>query len=170
MRPRLYSIRYPTVAAPVLVLPRLVRPWAWAGAWAGAGDDATPTSELESTHAHVLAAFRRIEAGGRRRVVAVLGDSAGGNLALGLVLTLQAQGVPRDRLPSLCLLSPWVDPFSVSLSRPPVPAVHSSSSNNRDMLSPAWLVRCRRAFLGLSASATAADLDEPARQAELMAR
>ncbi len=74
--------------------------------------------------------------------VVVSGDSAGGGLALALVLRMRDEG---QRLPAGCvLLSPWLD---LGRDRRAVPGLA-----RRDvLLSPGWLDSCARAYAGPSA-------------------
>jgi acetyl esterase/lipase len=52
--------------------------------------------------------------------VSILGDSAGGGLALGLVQTLAGSGLPQPR--RVVLISPWLD---LTLSNPDLPTVEA---------------------------------------------
>jgi epsilon-lactone hydrolase len=54
-----------------------------------------------------LAAYRRLLDGAGAQPVVVGGDSAGGGLAVGLLLAVKAAGLPRPA--AAFLLSPWVD-------------------------------------------------------------
>jgi monoterpene epsilon-lactone hydrolase len=74
--------------------------------------------------------------------VVVSGDSAGGGLALALVLTMRDEG---QELPAGCiLLSPWLD---LARDRRAVPSLV-----RRDvLLSPDWLSACARAYADPSA-------------------
>jgi cation diffusion facilitator CzcD-associated flavoprotein CzcO/acetyl esterase/lipase len=78
-----------------------------------------------------LAAFRALRAAGHpARRIAVLGDSAGGGLAMALVLRLRAAG--EDLPGSVGLISPWLD---LDLTSPWLAANAASDA----MLDPGWL-------------------------------
>ncbi len=78
--------------------------------------------------------------------VVVSGDSAGGGLALALVLALRDEG---EDLPAGCILaSPWLD---LSRDRRAVPDL----VRRERMLSPGWLEACARAYAPRSAWVTA---------------
>lgn len=83
-----------------------------------------------------------------KKVIAIVGDSAGGNLAVNLVFQLQSR---MKKLPTLyqrdncsgvrlCLLSPWLHLFSHSASY--------SSNATSDIIGEQWLAKCRRSYLG----------------------
>ena len=88
---------------------------------------------LEDAHAVMKALSSQTEPG----PVVVSGDSAGGGLALALVLSLRDEG---QELPAGCiLLSPWLD---LGRDRRAV-----ADLVRRDvLLSPAWLEACARAY------------------------
>jgi monoterpene epsilon-lactone hydrolase len=74
--------------------------------------------------------------------IVVSGDSAGGGLALALVLRMRDEGQP---LPAGCvLLSPWLD---LGRDRRAVPGLVRSDA----LLSPQWLDACARAYADPSA-------------------
>ncbi len=79
--------------------------------------------------------------------VVLSGDSAGGGLALSLLLALRDEG---QELPAGCvLLSPWLD---LAANRRAAPALVRKDH----LLSPAWLEACAAAYAGSS------DLTDPA--------
>ena len=72
--------------------------------------------------------------------VAVVGDSAGANLALGLMFALQKTTFDFSRL-KLCLISPWLDLFTQSVSY--------ELNKQNDIVDQSWLLRSRRSYLDL---------------------
>ena len=86
------------------------------------------------------AAFRALRnAGHWAQRIAVVGDSAGGGLAMTLLLRLRAAG---DELPgSVGLISPWLD---LTCSAPAITANAASDA----MLDPAWLPRAANSYRG----------------------
>jgi acetyl esterase/lipase len=96
----------------------------------------------------VLTAYHRLKQS-NVNIKAVMGDSAGGNLALWLVFRLQEQGVAP---PALCLISPWVDIFSENRLRPAVTG---------DYISTTWLNQCRNDYLGTDFQSTHPILSAP---------
>jgi epsilon-lactone hydrolase len=82
------------------------------------------------------------EVGGSKPGLVVSGDSAGGGLALALLLSMRDEG---QELPAGCiLLSPWLD---LGRDRRAIPDLV-----RRDvLLSPAWLDVCARAYAGPAA-------------------
>jgi acetyl esterase/lipase len=93
---------------------------------------------LEDARAVIMALTGEAKPGS----VVVSGDSAGGGLALALVLTMRDEG---QELPAGCiLLSPWLD---LARDRRAVPSLV-----RRDvLLSPDWLSACARAYADPSA-------------------
>ncbi|WP_214367151.1 alpha/beta hydrolase fold domain-containing protein [Pseudonocardia sp. H11422] len=85
-----------------------------------------------------LAAYRALRAAGHpAQRIAVVGDSAGGGLALALLLRLRAAG---EELPaSVGLVSPWLD---LDLTAPAVAA----NARRDAMLDPRWLAGSARAY------------------------
>jgi epsilon-lactone hydrolase len=107
-----------------------------------------PEYRLAPEHPHpaaqqdARAVLKALSGPGQPGPVLVSGDSAGGGLALALVLSLRDEG---QELPAGCiLLSPWLD---LGRDRRAVPdLVH------RDvLLSPGWLEACARAYAAPSA-------------------
>ncbi|MFC4942706.1 alpha/beta hydrolase [Pseudonocardia sp. GCM10023141] len=97
-----------------------------------------PEHPFPAGSADVLAAYRALRAAGHdAQRIAVAGDSAGGGLAMTLLLQLRAAG---EELPgSVGLISPWLD-FS---HRSPTLALNAGSDA---MLSPEMLVRAADAY------------------------
>lgn len=97
---------------------------------------------FEEVQCQILKAFDDItvHASGKR-LVGFIGDSAGGNLVLSLVMKLQDRG---DDLSSarLCLLSPWVDLYSANVAY--------EENKRDDMLTASWLSRSRSRYVGPS--------------------
>ncbi|SDX76159.1 Acetyl esterase/lipase [Modestobacter sp. DSM 44400] len=85
-----------------------------------------PIYGLAPRHTHreaypfVTAVYWQLLAAVGASVVALVGDSAGGGLALGVAQTLGAAGLPQPR--RLVLLSPWLD---LTLRNPGLPAVEA---------------------------------------------
>jgi len=93
------------------------------------------------------AAFRALrDAGYPAQRIAVAGDSAGGGLAMALLLRLRAAG--EDPPASIGLISPWID---LACSAPSITANAATDA----MLSPAWLPIAANMYRG---SVDAADL------------
>jgi cation diffusion facilitator CzcD-associated flavoprotein CzcO/acetyl esterase/lipase len=92
-----------------------------------------------------LAAWRALRAAGHRaQRIAVLGDSAGGGLAMALVLALRAAG---EELPgALGLISPWLD---LDLTSPWL----ARNADRDAMLDPAWLDEAVRDYRGAAVDA-----------------
>lgn len=87
-----------------------------------------------------LAAYRALlDHGVAPQRIAVAGDSAGGHLALSLLLTLREAGLPQPA--AAVLLSPWTD---TTLDDPGVAALAARDP----MLSPAWSKACGALFRG----------------------
>ena len=86
-----------------------------------------------------LAAYQSLLGRFPAHAIAVAGDSAGGNLALLLVLALRDRGLPLPS--SVLLLSPWTD---LTLSGESV----SRLADADPLLSRAWLERASPAFRG----------------------
>jgi acetyl esterase/lipase len=77
------------------------------------------------------------EVGGSKPGLVVSGDSAGGGIALALILSMRDEG---QELPGGCiLLSPWLD---LGRDRRAVPDL----VRREILLSPAWLDACARAY------------------------
>jgi acetyl esterase/lipase len=94
-----------------------------------------------------LAAYQALLAAGHQaHRIAVAGDSAGGGLAMGLLLRLRALG--KELPGSVGLISPWLD---LDLRSPMVWANAGSDA----MLDPAWLALAAQAY---RAGSTAAEL------------
>lgn len=85
-----------------------------------------------------LRAYRALLASGAKQV-AVAGDSAGGMLALRLVLALKDRRLPRPD--ALALISPWTD-FTLSGDS------HRSHAARDPLLTAAWLRQATEAFAG----------------------
>lgn len=66
-----------------------------------------PEHTAPDVFALLLPLYRRLVEEGRPGSLYLMGDSAGGGLALGLAQSLSAEGLPQPR--ALVLLSPWVD-------------------------------------------------------------
>jgi acetyl esterase/lipase len=73
--------------------------------------------------------------------VKIIGDSAGGNLALSLALRLINESYPK--IPALCLVSPWLHLFANDGPEP---------TNNLDYITPLALKHCREIYLGAKTS------------------
>ncbi len=87
-----------------------------------------------------LAAYRALLAGGYApERIALVGDSAGGGLALALLVALRDAGTSPPA--SAVLLSPWVD---LSLSGASI----GFNAADDPVVSPAWLAACARAYAG----------------------
>ncbi len=87
-----------------------------------------------------LAAYRALLAGGYApERIALVGDSAGGGLALALLVALRDAGVALPA--SAVLLSPWVD---LSLSGASI----AFNAADDPVVSPTWLAACARAYAG----------------------
>ncbi len=107
-----------------------------------------PEYRLAPEHPHpaaledARAVIRALTGEAKPGSVVVSGDSAGGGLALALVLTMRDEG---QELPAGCiLLSPWLD---LARDRRAVPSLV-----RRDvLLSPDWLSACARAYADPSA-------------------
>lgn len=85
-----------------------------------------------------LAAFRALRAAGHpAHRIAVAGDSAGGGLAMSLVLRLRSAG--EDLPGSLGLISPWLDLECTS------PVLHRHAGADA-MLDPSWLPNAARDY------------------------
>ena len=78
----------------------------------------SPEAGWRETLAMARSAYKEALAKARGREVAVIGDSAGGCLALALAHSLRHDGLPRPS--RLILISPWLD---VSMGNPEIPAV-----------------------------------------------
>ncbi len=91
-----------------------------------------------------LRAYRGLLAGGYTpHRIALVGDSAGGGLALALLVALRDAGIALPA--SAVLLSPWVD---LSLSGASI----AFNAADDPVVSPAWLASCARAYAGSLAS------------------
>jgi len=77
-----------------------------------------PQHTYREAYPLVTAVYRDLLADIDAGAVTLVGDSAGGGLALGLAQTLDAAGLPQPR--RLILLSPWLD---LTLSHPDLPAL-----------------------------------------------
>jgi acetyl esterase/lipase len=87
-----------------------------------------------------LTAYRALLAGGYApERIALVGDSAGGGLALALLLALRDAGIALPA--SAVLLSPWVD---LSLSGASI----AFNAADDPVVSPVWLASCARAYAG----------------------
>jgi acetyl esterase/lipase len=79
-----------------------------------------PQHTYRDAYPFVTAVYRELLADVDASALALVGDSAGGGLALGFARTLSAAGLPQPR--RLILLSPWLD---LTLSNPDLPAVEA---------------------------------------------
>jgi epsilon-lactone hydrolase len=79
-----------------------------------------PEHTYREAYPFVTAVYRDLLAEVDASAVTILGDSAGGGLALGLAQTLAGSGLPQPR--RVVLLSPWLD---LTLSHPDLPAVEA---------------------------------------------
>ena len=158
--PRIYTIRYETLFAPIIKLPFGLHEKIF-------GNSAQPP--IHRIHRQVLESFDAIENNGERRVIAIMGDSAGGNAALSLSLALQKRSTLFK--PALCLLSPWLDIFSPPNANGNVDEEKFKSHRNikYDMLSINFLNRCRQACVNYRANCSS-DLDKAAGKAERVGR
>ena len=104
-----------------------------------------PGYGLAPQHTHreaypfVTAVYRELLADVDASTVTLMGDSAGGGLALGLAQTLEEAGLPQPR--RIVLISPWLD---LTLSHPDLPAVEVRDP----WLSSAGLHEAARAWAG----------------------
>ena len=102
-----------------------------------------PEHTHRDAYPFVTEAYRRLVTRVGAQATTIVGDSAGGGLALGLAQTLDEAGLPQPRL--LMLLAPWVD---LTLEDPAIPAVEADDP---------WLTR-----VGLVEAGRAwADGDDP---------
>ncbi|WP_232663748.1 alpha/beta hydrolase [Pseudonocardia sp. TRM90224] len=90
------------------------------------------------------------EAGHPAQRIAVVGDSAGGGLAMALVLRLRAAGA--DLPGSIGLISPWLD---LDLRFPEL----WTNADSDAMLDPRWLAEAVRAYCGAERCAELTPLD-----------
>jgi epsilon-lactone hydrolase len=110
-----------------------------------------PEYRLAPEHPHpaaledARAVIKALNAQDQQGPVVVSGDSAGGGLALALVLSMRDEGDKGQELPAGCiLLSPWLD---LGRDRRAVPDLV-----RRDvLLTPDWLDACARAYADPSA-------------------
>jgi acetyl esterase/lipase len=79
-----------------------------------------PQHTYREAYPFVTAVYRDLLAEVDASTVSIVGDSAGGGLALGLAQTLGGAGLPQPR--RLVLISPWLD---LTLSNPDLPAVEA---------------------------------------------
>src|SRR4051794_6648363 len=79
-----------------------------------------PEHTYRDAYPFVAAVYRDLLGEVDASAVTVVGDSAGGGLALGFAQTLEAAGLPQPR--RLVLLSPWLD---LTLGNPELPAVEA---------------------------------------------
>ncbi len=98
-----------------------------------------PQHTYRDAYPFVTEAYRRLVARVGADATTILGDSAGGGLALGLAQTLEEAGLPQPRL--LMLLAPWVD---LTLEDPAIPPVEADDP----WLTRIGLVEAGRAWAG----------------------
>jgi monoterpene epsilon-lactone hydrolase len=79
-----------------------------------------PQHTYRDAYPFVTAVYRDLLSEVDASAVTLVGDSAGGGLALGFAQTLEAAGLPQPR--RLVLLSPWLD---LTLGNPELPAVQA---------------------------------------------
>ena len=79
-----------------------------------------PQHTYREAYPFLTAVYRGLLTGFDAAAVTILGDSAGGGLALGFAHTLAAAGLPQPR--RVVLISPWLD---LTLSHPDLPAVEA---------------------------------------------
>jgi acetyl esterase/lipase len=79
-----------------------------------------PQHTYREAYPFVTAVYRELLGQVDASTVSVVGDSAGGGLALGLAQTLGGAGLPQPR--RLVLISPWLD---LTLSNPDLPTVEA---------------------------------------------
>lgn len=96
-----------------------------------------PRHTYRDAYPFVTDVYRDLLAEVDASAITVLGDSAGGGLALGLARTLQDAGLPQPR--RLVLIAPWLD---LTLSNPNLPAVEARdpwlSSAGLHVAAEAW--------------------------------
>ncbi|RZT88395.1 acetyl esterase/lipase [Pseudonocardia sediminis] len=116
-----------------------------------------PIYRLAPEHPHpaavedALTAFRALRiAGHPARRIAIAGDSAGGGLAMSVVLRLRENG--EDLPGSIGLISPWLDLDCTS-------PVLSRNASTDAMLDPAWLPDAARDYRGTTDPADLRPLD-----------
>jgi hypothetical protein len=151
MKTKLYSLKYETCSAPLFTLPFGLHEFIF-------GNPSFPPAHR--IYAQALHAFDMLQSCGKR-VVVVMGDSAGGNIALSLNLMLQHRAEKlspkhikeenNHYLPSMCLISPWLDVFSVPSIVPFSlfsPLKWITEDIKCDIISPQWIHNCREFMLG----------------------
>ena len=99
-----------------------------------------PIPSFEGVQDQILKSYISIASYPNRQIVAVMGDSAGGNLALGLMLQLKKMNFLTDgREPRIILISPWLNIVSTKFD---------SNNLSKDFLVPQWLKRSSFKYLG----------------------
>lgn len=90
-----------------------------------------PNHTYPQAHDDVFAAMRAVVK--ERGPVVLMGDSAGGNLAMGGMVRWMQEGLPLDQISALALLSPWCDLREEAVSIQHNMVAHSPFSHEDSM-------------------------------------
>ena len=90
-----------------------------------------PNHTYPQAHDDVFAAMRAVVQ--ERGSVVLMGDSAGGNLAMGGMVRWMQEGLPLDQISALALLSPWCDLREEAVSIQHNVVAHSPFSHEDSM-------------------------------------
>lgn len=90
-----------------------------------------PNHTYPQAHDDVFAAMRAVVQ--ERGPVVLMGDSAGGNLAMGGMVRWMQEGLPLDQISALALLSPWCDLREEAVSIQHNMVAHSPFSHEDSM-------------------------------------
>ncbi|MED5317991.1 MAG: alpha/beta hydrolase fold domain-containing protein, partial [Bacteroidota bacterium] len=90
-----------------------------------------PNHTYPQAHDDVFAAMRAVVQ--ERGPVVLMGDSAGGNLAMGGMVRWMQEGLPLDQISALALLSPWCDLREEAVSIQHNVVAHSPFSHEDSM-------------------------------------